>query len=376
VQPADHRRGVQAIVSSSTQQPTACQPLLSIRRRKGPMPSADFFRRYLQALADIHASFDLEATQSAVVRSAVTLYNARGANLMLFNPNEENLLISASFGLSDAFQSKGTISPRKSLGETVDRVPVIVRDVTTDPRIQYPEATLKEGIRCVVGLPLTATSAMAGALRLYFSQPREFVPEEMESLQALAHQAGLALKKSFYFASMKAAVSDIQGMPSTDIKEAMQSLLATVAKYGLARGSGLLLLDPKANTLSTVIRYGLSESYLAKGPLLAGLSLGEVTTGKPVVVSKVATDSRIQYKEAAAAEHILAILGLPIRIGDEIAGALRLYYPFEFEPGPDYLTWMEHLAHHVGIALEKTRLMIKLKDRANWYEAVLRDLER
>jgi GAF domain-containing protein len=340
------------------------------------MPTADFFHRYLYALAEIHASFDLEATQNAVVRNAVMLYDARGASLMLFNAGEETLIASATFGLSDAYRTKGTISPRKSLGETVDGAPVIIRDVAADPRVQYPEAALQEGIRSIVGLPLTGGSALVGALRLYFAQPRGFTPEEMESLRALTHQAGLALKKAFYFASMKAAVSDIQRMPSTDLKEAMQSLLATVAKYGLARGSGLLLLDPKTNTLSTVVRYGLSDSYLAKGPLFAGLSLGEVTTGKPVVVSKVATDPRIQYKEAAAAEQVSAILGLPVRIGGEMAGALRLYYPFEFEPDPEYIMWMEHLAHQVGIALEKTQLMIKLKDRANWYEEVLRDLER
>jgi GAF domain-containing protein len=340
------------------------------------MPTADFFHRYLYALAEIHASFDLEATQNAVVRNAVMLYDARGASLMLFNAGEETLIASATFGLSDAYRTKGTISPRKSLGETVDGAPVIIRDVAADPRVQYPEAALQEGIRSIVGLPLTGGSALVGALRLYFSQPRGFTPEEMESLRALTLQAGLALKKAFYFASMKAAVADIQRMPSTDLKEAMQSLLATVAKYGLARGSGLLLLDPKTNTLSTVVRYGLSDSYLAKGPLFAGLSLGEVTTGKPVVVSKIATDPRIQYKEAAAAEQVSAIIGLPVRIGGEMAGALRLYYPFEFEPDPEYIMWMEHLAHQVGIALEKTQLMIKLKDRANWYEEVLRDLER
>jgi GAF domain-containing protein len=340
------------------------------------MPTADFFRRYLYTLSEIHTSFDLVATQNAVVRNAVMLYDARGASLMLFNAGEESLIASATFGLSEAYRSKGTVSPRKSLGETIDGTPVIVKDVTADPRVQYPQEALHEGIRSIVGLPLTAGSALVGALRLYFAQPRAFTPEEMESLQGLAHQAGLALKKAFYFASMKEAVSDIQRMPSTDLKEAMQSLLATVAKYGLARGSGLLMLDPKTNTLSTVVRHGLSSGYLSKGPVLAGLSLGEVTTGRPVVVSKVATDPRIQYKEAAAAEHILAILGLPVRIGGQIAGALRLYYPFEFEPGPDYIMWMEHLAHQVGIALEKTQLMIKLKERANWYEEVLRDLER
>ena len=340
------------------------------------MPTADFFHRYLYALSEIHTSFDLETTQNAVVRNAVMLYGARGASLMLFNPNEESLIVSATFGLSEAYRSKGTVSPRKSLGETIDGAPVIIRDVSLDSRIQYPEAAQQEGIRCIVGLPLAAGSALVGALRLYFAQTRGFNPEEMESLQALAHQAGLALKKAFYFASMKAAVSDIQRMPSTDFKEAMQSLLATVAKYGLARGSALLLLDRKTNTLSNVVRYGLSDQYLSKGPVFAGLSLGEVTTGQPVVVSKVASDPRIQYKEAAAAEQVLAILGLPVRIAGEMAGALRLYYPFEFEPGPDYIMWMEHLAHQVGIALEKTQLMIKLRERANWYEDVLKDLER
>ena len=91
------------------------------------MPTADFFHRYLYSLAEIHASFDLEATQNAVVRNAVMLDDARGASLMLFNAGEENLIASATFGLSDAYRAKGTISPRKSLGETIDGAPVTGR---------------------------------------------------------------------------------------------------------------------------------------------------------------------------------------------------------------------------------------------------------
>jgi transcriptional regulator with GAF, ATPase, and Fis domain len=180
---------------------------------------------------------------------------------------------------------------------------------------------------------------------------------------ALTHQDGLALKSRLLCLD-KAAVSEIQRMPSADFKQTMQSLLAAVAKYGLA-GSALLLLDRKTNTLASVVHYGLSERYLAKGPVLAGHSMGEVTTGRPVVVSKVASDPRIQYKEAAAAEHVLAVLGLPVKIGNEIAGALRLYYPFEFEPGPDYLMWMD--TSPGSGSPWKTQLMIK-RERASWYE--------
>jgi GAF domain-containing protein len=340
------------------------------------MPTADFFHRYLYALADIHASFSLETTEAAVVRNAALLFSARGASIMIFNPSEESLVISATFGLSETYRAKGAISPRQSLGETVQRAPVVVRDVTSDPNIQYREAALQEGIASIVGLPLTAGSALVGSLRLYFAQRRDFSLEEMEHLQALALQAGLALKKAFYFASMKAAVSEIQGMPAADYKQALQHLVKIVAQYGHARSSALFLVDRKTNTMSNVVRYGLSERYLAKGPVFLGVSLGEVTGGQPVVISKAASDPRVQYKEAAAAENIQAILGLPVRIGSEIAGALRLYYPFEFEPGPDYIMWMEHLAHHVGMALEKTRMLAKIQERANWYEEILKDFER
>jgi hypothetical protein len=37
---------------------------------------------------------------------------------------------------------------------------------------------------------------------------------------------------------------------------------------------------------------------------------------------------------------------------------------------------MERLAHQVGIALEKTQMLIKLRERANRCEPVLRGLER
>jgi GAF domain-containing protein len=253
---------------------------------------------------------------------------------------------------------------------------VVVRDVATDPKIQYREATLQEGIVSVVGLPLTAGRALVGSLRRYFAQTRDFSLEEMEHLKALAVQAGLALKKAFYFGSMKAAVSEIQGMPAANYKEALKSLVKIAGQYGHASSGALFLVDRKTNTMSNVVRYGLSERYLSKGPVFLGVSLGEVTSGQPVVISKAASDPRVQYKEAAAAENIQAILGLPVRVGSEIAGALRLYYPFEFEPDSDYIMWMEQLAHHVGMALEKTRMLAKIQERANWYEEILKDFER
>jgi GAF domain-containing protein len=340
------------------------------------MSQSDFFHRYSQALNDIHASFDMEKTQGAVVRHATSLFDGRGANLLLTSANLEKLLVSTSFGLSESYRNKGDIDPRKSLGETLDKTPVIVRNVATDPRIQFPDAAIREGIGAIVGLPLAAGSALVGSLRIYFPRPRDFDLETLSALQAFSTQAGLALKKAFYFESMKVALTEIQSMPMTTSKEALNIMLKIVATYGMAKGSGLLMVDRKTNTLTSVVRYGLSDQYIQKGPLLAGSSLGEVVTGRPVIISQVASDPRIQYKEAAKAENIQAILGLPVWIGDGIGAVLRLYYSFEFEPDADYILWMEHLALHMGIAIEKNQMMVMLKERSDWYEDVLRDMER
>jgi GAF domain-containing protein len=340
------------------------------------MPTPDFFHRYHYALSELHGSFDLAVTEEAVVRNAALLFRAKGAGLILFTPDEDALVISAAFGLSESYRSKGALSPSRSLGETAGRTPVVVRDVAADPRVQYPEEALREGVRSIVGLPLSGGSLLLGALRLYFAAPPDFTPEEMATLEAFGVQAGLALKKAFYFASMKAAAAEIQAMPSMDYKSALESLLRTVAGYARARGSALLLFDPKTKTLSSVVRIGLSESYRSKGPVFAGVSLGEVEEGRPVIVSDAANDPRVQYKGAAAAEGVKAILGLPVRIGGEVAGALRFYYPFEFQPDADYIVWMEHLAHQAGTALEKARMLIKLKEKSDWYEEMLRHFER
>ncbi len=340
------------------------------------MTKQEFFQRFLLALADVHGSMDQKVTEEAVVRGVTNLFGARGASLMLFDPCEETLLISASFGLSDAYRAKGAISPKKSLGETVHRNPVVVRDISQDPNVQYREAAIQEGIKSIIGVPLSAGYVLVGALRLYFAETKDMTPEEMDFLKAFALQAGLALKKSFYFASMRSSSTEIHRVPSLNFKEALQALVKTAAQYGHALGCALLLADRVKGTLGSVTSWGLSDTYLKKGPVSVGLSLGEINTGQPVVISSVANDPRVQYKREAASENVRAIIGLPVWVGDNLAGALRLYYAFEFEPDQDDMLWMEFISHQAGMALEKNQLLSQLKDKQEWYKNVLSDFDR
>lgn len=339
------------------------------------MAVQDFGQRFLAALADIHTSLNLKTTEEAVVRNAAILFSAHGASLMLYDPGDETLKGSAAYGLSEAYRAKGAISPAKSLGETINRAPVIIRDVTIDPQVQYRDEAIREGIKSIVGLPLSAGSILVGSLRLYFSQTKDFSWEELDYLRHLAHQIGLALRKSFYFTSVRETVSELHRVPSFSLKEAMQNLVKIAAYCGHAKGSALFLINSSNQTLENVSNYGLSDKYIKKGPVTIDRSIGEVTTGQPVIISNVATDPRVQYRDQAAEEKIQAIIGFPVYVGEKIAGALRWYYPYEFQPDSDDMIWMEYITHQVGMALEKNQLMIQLKDRHDWYANILADMD-
>jgi hypothetical protein len=174
----------------------------------------------------------------------------------------------------------------------------------------------------------------------------------MESLQALTHQAGLALKKPSTLPRCERPSPRSSACRQPISSRLMQSLLAAVAKYGLARGSALLLLDRKTNTLASVVHYGLSERYLAKGPVLAGHSMGEVTTGRPVVYPRSPATPGSSTRKPPPRSMLLfwGCLSKSETRSPAPCGSTTLRVRAR--------TGLPHvdgaLAHQVGIALEKT----------------------
>jgi len=90
-------------------------------------------------------------------------------------------------------------------------------------------------------------------------------------------------------------------------------------------GCRILHLDLKREYLTTVGAYGLSDLFLRKGPLDARKSLPEVLAGDIVVVTHAPTDERVQHPEVAQSQNVLFIAGVPIILGKDTIGELRIY---------------------------------------------------
>jgi bifunctional protein TilS/HprT len=109
------------------------------------------------------------------------------------------------------------------------------------------------------------------------------------------------------------------------LRRTCNAIARTVAKATDMNGCRILHLDLKREYLTTVGAYGLSDLFLRKGPLDARKSLPEVLAGDIVVVTHAPTDERVQHPEVAQSQNVLFIAGVPIILGKDTIGELRIY---------------------------------------------------
>ena len=117
--------------------------------------------------------------------------------------------------------------------------------------------------------------------------------------------------------------------------------------------------------------FGLSPSYLTKGPLLADKSIAMNLEGKPVIIADVSKPSTLQYPEEAKKEGISAVVSIPIAFSREIIGVLRLYHHEVWDLCAEDLDSLQLLAANVGLAMAYTRLLNAVQSISEVTKSVL-----
>lgn len=107
-------------------------------------------------------------------------------------------------------------------------------------------------------------------------------------------------------------------------KEKLDIIVSGTAR-SMKVGASLVLLDSNRKKLIHSSSRGLPQFYLRKGVLGADVSLSEVTSGQPIIILEVNEDSRLQFPEIAAKAGIVSIMGIPVMLGRQAVGSLRIY---------------------------------------------------
>ncbi|MGD2096464.1 MAG: GAF domain-containing protein [Desulfobacterales bacterium] len=170
----------------------------------------DIFKVVFRAIAE---SDNLEIMADHLTQLLVAALEIKGCTLFALNPEIKELEILASFGMSAKYLNKGPLLSGKSIGATLKKKPIVIRDVTTTDQLQYPDDAVKEGIGAIVSVPIQFYGSVIGALRLYHHEAWEISDKDIDSLLVLAESIGLAMTYTRIlnaFNAIKYAVHEVQ----------------------------------------------------------------------------------------------------------------------------------------------------------------------
>ncbi|HZR38628.1 MAG TPA: GAF domain-containing protein [Ktedonobacteraceae bacterium] len=171
------------------------------------LPHRDYYKALYQAALTISSSLELDQVLQSVVMSITEAMQVKACGLRLLNPNTGQLELSAVYGLSGGYLSKGPVdvvhSPIDS--EALCGSPVYIADVRTDQRFQYQEAAKQEGIVSVLCVPLEVRGQAIGVMRVYTDHATTFKEDDVQFLSVLASLAALAIENARLFESLRSS---------------------------------------------------------------------------------------------------------------------------------------------------------------------------
>ncbi len=327
-------------------------------------------------LEELVSSYELEKTLNVLARSIAEQMGVKGCTIRLLDEKKRTLQIVAAYGLPKTYLEKGPVPLEEHPidSKVISGECISTKDIMKEPHVLYLDEAIKEGIKSVMSCPLTVHEKAIGVIRIYTSEFRDFTEQEIQKFRVLASLGGIMVDRAQIWKQMQALIEVSRSISSTlSLNEVLSGIVENAAKVFGFKAASIRLLDVERRYLNVRATYGLSEAYLKKGPVEVEKSLidRECLEGRPVIISDVSKDGRLQYPEEIIKEGIKAILSVPLSIRGTVIGVLRVYVPNPYSFTPMEIDFISALASSGAIAIENARLFEHIKQE---YEELTKDV--
>ncbi len=142
---------------------------------------------------------ELSKVLQRTVEVVCELMQTKAASLRLIDRENDELVIKAVHNLSPQYLGKGPI--RLSRAE-IDKIALspqgfeYVQNMAEDPRVQYPQESIREGIVSMLSVGMRYKGRAIGVLRVYTAEEQAFSPLKIDMLKAVAAQAAAAIENA------------------------------------------------------------------------------------------------------------------------------------------------------------------------------------
>jgi len=162
-----------------------------------------YLRSFQEVSSTINSTLNIGKVLELVVTKVTQVLGGKGCTVRLLDPKTQNLYLAQSYGLSKEFLNKGPVDAQRSISENMAGHIVVINDVFTDPRLQYPAETAEEGVRKLLSIPLLVRGKVIGALRLFTGDRPAFTEREVHFATAIAQQCAFAIENARIYQRVK-----------------------------------------------------------------------------------------------------------------------------------------------------------------------------
>lgn len=312
-----------------------------------------------------------------LLNQTMLAFEARGALLRLLSPDGQELILAGALGLSDAYLNKGPVWLANSSVDhhVITGQAIVIDDIRRESGFQYPAEAAAEGLRGAIAVPLRVRDNVIGLLRIYMANVEQVGDEELRLASCLADLGGLALEKVRLHQSLYRIAEVLNS--ALDLRDMLAKMMDTVVHEMGLRAASIRLLETKRQRLVLAATSGLSDEYLAKGPVqLANSPIDRrAMAGESVVLHDVGKQAGFEYPEQAAREGIRSVLVVPLRLQDRPLGVMRVYSARPRHFSDVGITFLTSIADLVALAIERAELYAMMQqqfedlklDLAEWH---------
>ena len=315
-----------------------------------------------------------------VVASAVELFGSSAAQLWLLDEDGRHVALRAIAGAEVPLAS----FERMRIGEgligavVATRESLAMADALNDPRARNVEPCRAAGVISVGIAPLLIGERVLGALAVGVRERRQPTPEEMQLLGSLASHAAHAINNAQVYrdatrqAQRMSALADLSRLLSEtlDLDLVAQRVADSVRRLLGVHSSSIYRLDPARDALVAIAVSGEPgvaigrDSVFPRGHAVVGLA---IEVGTPLATPNLFADPRFTFTPAsrAAVERIgnRSVLGVPLRIGERVIGALGIGDVVGRHFDDDEIRLTQAFADQAALALENARLYTEMTRR-------------
>src|SRR5512138_555598 len=264
-----------------------------------------------------------------------------------------------------------------------NRKPALIKDTSKDERwlMRPDDAIDRSGVKSAICVPLLAREKLVGVLTLVHPTPNAFSQEQLNLMQAIADQAGVAVLNARLYterqrqarvitalaegaAAMNASLR-MEDVYQRILIQTMQALQVETVALGMLEGEMVVYRAAAGQNAGNI-----PGRKIALGQGIVGVAALE---GRGIVVPDVHQDKNYSEADQFSGIEMRAILIAPIQSQGRVIGILEAINPISKTFDPDALLVMTGIGGLAGSTIQNAQLFERLQAAHQRYRELFED---